>query len=193
MNSPLAESGTTDRSARWLFAAGFWGAAEATLFFIVPDVLTTYRALPRFRDGFFACLAALAGALLGGILLFWFARHSPTAAHDWITAVPGASEALAHTARADFDADEWLALFRGSFTGRPYKLYVLSAADSNASLPLFVAISAVTRLTRFSVSTGCAWILARALRDQLSLPAWRRLLLAAWFIFYVIYFFRLAH
>ncbi|GEM_PF-3959884 len=43
-----------------------WGFAEATLFFIVPDVWLTLVARERLRTGLIASLYSLAGALAGG-------------------------------------------------------------------------------------------------------------------------------
>ena len=46
--------------------AAIWGAAEATLFFIVPDVFLSWLALSDRRQALIACLYALLGALVGG-------------------------------------------------------------------------------------------------------------------------------
>ncbi|MCE3289658.1 MAG: hypothetical protein K0R83_1670, partial [Caulobacter sp.] len=44
-----------------------WGVAEATLFFVVPDLLIGYLALTRgFRAGAWASLLAATGAVIGG-------------------------------------------------------------------------------------------------------------------------------
>jgi hypothetical protein len=50
----------------WLVAAAVWGLAEATLFFVVPDVLLTWLAAFRPRVACKAVVACLAGALAGG-------------------------------------------------------------------------------------------------------------------------------
>ncbi len=44
-----------------------WGFAEATFFFIVPDVLLTLIALKNWRLATRACLWSLGGALIGGV------------------------------------------------------------------------------------------------------------------------------
>ena len=46
--------------------ASLWGFAEATVFFIVPDVLLSWLALRSPKSGLIACLFALLGALIGG-------------------------------------------------------------------------------------------------------------------------------
>ena len=47
-----------------------WGFAEATLFFIVPDVPLTGVGCRSLRAGLKAMSAALVGALLGGMLMY---------------------------------------------------------------------------------------------------------------------------
>src|SRR5437868_1692315 len=65
-------------SRRW--AALAWGYAEATLFFLVPDVLLSWVALRDPRAAGVACFWALAGALLGGATMYaWGAADPGTA------------------------------------------------------------------------------------------------------------------
>jgi hypothetical protein len=49
--------------------AALWGLAEATLFFIVPDVWLTLITVWSPRKALIACLFALLGALAGGALM----------------------------------------------------------------------------------------------------------------------------
>ena len=44
-------------------AVAVWGFAEATLFFIVPDVLLSYVALKNLRAALLTCFIATGGAL----------------------------------------------------------------------------------------------------------------------------------
>jgi len=84
---------------QWL--AFFWGLAEATCFFIVPDALTSRMVLTNPRRALHACLASLAGALLGGALLYSSGanlalRTQLLAGMDWL---PGISPDLIEKAR----------------------------------------------------------------------------------------------
>ena len=56
------------------FIVFFWGLAEATLFFIVADVGLSIIALKDKRKGVVACLYALAGALIGGTIMFYWGQ-----------------------------------------------------------------------------------------------------------------------
>jgi len=61
----------------WHLAAFLWGFAEATLFFIVPDVLLTLLAV-RFgwRRAIMPLLFCLSGAVVGGAVFFGASAHS---------------------------------------------------------------------------------------------------------------------
>src|SRR3546814_12347528 len=65
------ESGQATRAAHAVSL--LWGFAEATVFFVVPDVWISRRALSSWRAALRGCGFALAGALVGGVLLY-FAR-----------------------------------------------------------------------------------------------------------------------
>jgi len=61
----------------WSLWAGFaWGFAEATLFFIVPDLLLTFIALYSFRRSVKVLAFILLGALVGGTLMFCAGQRS---------------------------------------------------------------------------------------------------------------------
>src|SRR5687768_13543988 len=60
----------------WLVAAMAWGFAEATLFFLVPDLVVGWIALRSPRRVLAPSVAASAGAVVGGLLVYanagWF-------------------------------------------------------------------------------------------------------------------------
>ena len=57
-----------------------WGFAEATVFFIAPDVWLTVASRKRLRPGLIASLYALFGALLGGTLMYLWGRSDRSSA-----------------------------------------------------------------------------------------------------------------
>jgi len=84
--------------------ASLWGFAEATLFFIVPDVLLSWLALRSRRTAFLACLYALAGALVGGTAMWVWGRFDPQTARQLIASLPAIDTAIiasAHQQLAD--------------------------------------------------------------------------------------------
>jgi membrane protein YqaA with SNARE-associated domain len=171
-------------------AAALWGFAEATLFFVVPDVLLTDRAATSLRAALAACLWSLAGALAGGAAMYAWGASAPERALAALDAVPGVGPAMIVKVEADVRRHGVLALFAGPLTGRPYKVYAVQAARSGTGLPLFLAVSVPARLGRFLLLTLAAGALARGPLRR-SPPRRVRLGLAVfWAIFYVAYFWR---
>src|SRR5260221_13820741 len=72
----------------WILWLGlFWGFAEATLFFIVPDVLLTLVALFSFRRSAQLMACILVGAVAGGRVGFFFGEKKPPQAKTMV--LPG--------------------------------------------------------------------------------------------------------
>lgn len=179
-----------DPSPRWLWLAFAWGLAEAVFFFIVPDVLTTRLVLQRARTGFLACLTSLAGALLGGLLLFELSKGNALL-FSMMDCVPGISPTLIEQARLGLEERGLLALFAGAVGGIPYKLYAVQASSAaSANLAMFLLVSAGARFGRFMFATGLAWLVGATLRS-LAISTRLRLHAIVWFVFYVFYFLRM--
>ncbi|MBL9216166.1 MAG: hypothetical protein JNG83_11875 [Opitutaceae bacterium] len=173
--------------------AGAWGLAEATFFFLVPDVLLSRLALQRPRLAFAACGTAVAGALLGGVTLFAFGQDGPTraallAAADWL---PGISPALVEQARSGLAQHGLVALFTGVLAGVPYKLYAVQAAEAGIGWAGFIAVSLAARFARFAAVTAFAWFLGERVLRGLSPAGKRRVHAGGWTVFYVLYFWRM--
>lgn len=167
-------------------AASLWGLAEATLFFIVPDLLISYLALTRgFRAGAWASLLAATGAALGGAVIFLWSAQQPAIAYRAVEAVPAVSEQMIADARADIAASGWfVAAMKGPLTSTPYKVYALLAPQSGAPLAAFAPAALPVRLPRFLFVTLCFGLIGHLLRERIG----RRILLAAftsgWLLFY---------
>ena len=163
-----------------------WGFVEATLFFIVPDLLISYLALTRgFRAGAWSSLWAAVGALVGGAIVFLWSAQQPTAAYRAVEAVPAVSEQMIADARADIAANGWfVAAMKGPLTSTPYKVYALLAPRSGASLAAFAPAALPVRLPRFLLVAGTFALAGHLLRHRID----RRILLAAftsgWLLFY---------
>src|SRR5436190_22833846 len=71
-----------------------WGLAEATFFFIVPDVLLTLIACRTIKPALKATVAALIGALAGGTIMYTFGYHKSVGARAFLDQVPAISMAL---------------------------------------------------------------------------------------------------
>lgn len=143
-------------------AAALWGFAEATLFFIVPDVLLSFVALRCLRAAWIACLFATAGALAGGALMYAWGSASPEDAVAALDRVPAVSVEMVERVRSDLERQGLWALMVGPFRGTPYKIYAVESAGLGVSLPVFLAVSVPARLVRFVlVSLIAAWLSER--------------------------------
>lgn len=126
-----------------------WGFAEATLFFVVPEVLITWVALDRLRRALSACLFALAGALVGGALMFtWGAiRHAQAVAV--VDLVPAVSSDMLAAVAQTLEERGASAMIPGAFIGRPYKAYAVQAPGAGIGLAAFLLATVPARLLRF--------------------------------------------
>lgn len=180
----------TRRPARNDGLAFGWGFAEATFFFIVPDVLTTRLAMHGLRPAMRACAIAWLGAMLGGALIFGLARDAAVAVglRSAFEVLPGISPTLIDRAQSSLQADGLTALFAGALGGVPYKLFAWAAAQNGSGWLPFLLFSAAARFGRFAITTLGAGIIARLLHRKF--PPDRILLLhvAAWIAFYGWYF-----
>jgi len=167
-----------------------WGFAEATLFFLLPDVFLTALAARNLHAAVRATLSALAGALLGGTLMYACGHAAPERARALLDAVPAVSPALLASVRAQLDAHGLLAMALGPVRGTPYKIYAVEWEARGGSLPAFLLVSVPARWLRFVLTTvaaaGAMRVLApwtgRSARVELTPVA------LAWVGVYAVYF-----
>jgi membrane protein YqaA with SNARE-associated domain len=136
----------------------FWGLAEATLFFIVPDVLLTLVALFSFRRSARVLTCILLGALVGGTVMFSFGAKEAPEATSAVMQVPFVSAAMFEKTQQSFQHDGIWALTKGPGNGIPYKVYAVQAGK-HSGLLLFLLVSLLARLERFALF----WLIAGAI------------------------------
>ena len=125
-----------------------WGFAEATLFFIIPDVVIAWAALSGWRSGLRMLLAALAGALLGGLILYAIVVAPPAATVATITEVPFVGRAMIERVADRYRSLGAAAILLAPGNGIPYKVYAALAPPA-ADPFSFVLLSIPARLARF--------------------------------------------
>lgn len=170
-------------------AALFWGFAEATFFFIVPDVLLSWIALDRIRAAWAACLWATLGALIGGAVMYAWGAVAVNTASATLDYVPAISPQMCDSVAEQIRTQGAGALFVGPLTGTPYKIYAVQAGGAHLGLLPFLLISVPARLVRFALVTGLT-ILVCYLFPRLTLFARRSVHVVLWTIFYAWYFSR---
>jgi len=173
----------------WIAAAALWGVAEASFFFIVPDVLLTAAALRLgLRRALVLCLVAAGCAALTGAGLWFWAGHDVAAAQSAMLHVPAVGPDLIARVHGEFESAWPLRLLLGAMSGVPYKLYAVEAGSRHIPLLLFVPVSVIVRLFRFALTAALAaaagGLLRRFNRPKLVKPFW----LAAWCLVYLVYF-----
>ncbi len=167
-----------------------WGLAEATIFFILPDVLLTRLALRDPRSALRAGLSTLAGAVIGGTLL-WFIVHENhdrtqvvLNTLDWI---PGITrDLMVRTAQA-LHTHGFLALGTGALLGQPYKLFAVHAGAQEVALTTFLLASVAGTAVRIALTTTLAWLAGRVFAAK-PLDFVLRLQLWLWMGLYAAYF-----
>lgn len=143
-----------------------WGFAEATFFFLVPDVWITLLATTGFKKGLRACFLALAGALAGGLLIYLlgvYYREPILIFYDYLPAIGLEMQERVALELAEKGAP---AVFAGPASGTPYKIYAVQAAESGLGLTPFLAISVPARLFRFLAALLGGQALAFLLRKK---------------------------
>ena len=172
-----------------LWLAGLWGFAEATLLFIVPDVLLTWIAVRHgTRQAVMASFVAVAGAVLGGVVMYMWAVHDPALARAVTSAVPAISNSMVSEVGADVQNRGATAIFAAGFTGVPYKIYAVECGAAGIGMAGFVLATSVARLARFLGSVFLAAGLARLMARRFAPATVSRTLVICWIGFYAGYF-----
>ena len=132
-----------------LVIALLWGLAEGTLFFIVPDVYLGLVALLHWRKGLLATLAAVAGAMIGGAIMYALAVNNGTAMTQLLVLVPLISPEMVRTAAAQMQVGGLGAMLRGPLHGIPYKIYAVQAGRQHLPFLPLLLMTIPARLERF--------------------------------------------
>jgi len=171
-----------------LAAALVWGFAEATLFFIVPDVLLTLVAVIAPRRAVAATLAALAGAMAGGALMHRYAAADPAAARALVDAVPAVTGAVVDRARALLAGGLFEGMVRGSVSGLPFKIFAVETGAEGGGLGVFIAAALPARALRFALAVTVTRTLVltvfRSVPHRGQIAIWA----AFWIVLYAVYF-----
>ncbi|MEM7431738.1 MAG: hypothetical protein AAF351_07340 [Pseudomonadota bacterium] len=168
--------------------SGGWGFAEATLFFLVPDIWLSRLALQNYKTGLVACLWALVGALIGGSVMWLWGATQIDHARSAVELVPAINAELIDTTRAELETNGIVALFVGPLLGIPYKIFAMEAAALGLSFVLFFVVSVPARLIRFVIVVSMAAAAAQIFRHRASLRTLQWIHAGIWIAFYTAYF-----
>ena len=165
-----------------------WGFAEATLFFIVPDV---WLSVVAFRHGpgraVVACIPTTVGALAGGVLMFLWGTLDPQAARPVLDMIPAIGERTIDSAREALAQDGLIAMAVGAFSGVPFKIFASQAPAAGISLAPFLAVALAARMARFLIVAVFAGWIGRELARRAGARRALWLLAGFWVLFYGFY------
>jgi hypothetical protein len=174
----------SSRHALWLGAG--WAAAEAALFFIVPDVWLGFVALYAPRRMPRTLMAIIIGAALGAIALYLATLVVGDGLSNVITAIPGIDQADLQQARTELAEQGAVAFLHGILVALPLKLYVHASALLGVGLGdvvVFTVINRIERLLVFGLLMACVGWLGRPVIARWPLAA-AFLYALAWVTFY---------
>lgn len=167
--------------------AFLWGFAEATLFFIVPDVALSIIALKGSDVGLVASLYALAGALTGGAVMFYWGKADIEKVTRILHRIPAIPAKDIQKVRDSLQRSGVSAIFFGPLFGIPYKIYA-SYAHLITTVFIFLLISIPARGVRFVLTALITpYLFARFLPDA-PYVLQVQIVTVSWFMFYLMYF-----
>lgn len=131
-----------------ILVAFLWGLAEATLFFLIPDIFLGFVALFNWRRGFLSTAFAVIGALIGGVVMFSLAINHPQLMNRILTTIPLINQEMVDSVRDAILSTGVISLITGPLQGIPYKVYAVQAGQQGLPIPLFLIMSMIARLER---------------------------------------------
>jgi membrane protein YqaA with SNARE-associated domain len=168
-----------------------WGFAEATFFFVVPDVWIGLLALFSWRAGLRAVVLAVMGAVLGGALIYGVgAQFDPDRSAQLLDAVPAISPGMVERVEEEMREHGPASMLLGPLRGTPYKIYARTAGVQEQPLGSVLLWTIPARSARFAlvaaVAALCGWLVRRITpRTGWLLGPY----LLAWTVFYAGYLF----
>ena len=189
----MNSGGAFDRFARGAIAqwgAFAWGVAEATAFFIVPDVWLSSIGCRSIRKGLRATTWAILGALVGGLIMYGIARHTPDSARQFLTHIPAIHPPLLERVQSQISDRGCIAVLLGPTEGIPYKIYAVEWGARRNDAVTFALITIPARGIRFALSVllsgGIGRLLAPWTKRRANVEL--TILILFWVTFYTFYF-----
>ena len=174
-----------------LVLAAIWGFSEATVFFIVPDAIVGLIALHHPRKALWAGGAAVAGACVGGVLLYAIGSQIGDDLRGVMDAVPAIYPEMLDRAHDALVEDGGMAIVNAPSQGIPYKLYATEWALLGWGLPslvLWTIPARAIRIVGFGILMGIAgWLFRRRIEKRPG--AWTLAYGVAWAGFYAYFWF----
>jgi membrane protein YqaA with SNARE-associated domain len=132
--------------ASWLL--GIVSFAESSFFPVPPDVMLIPMSLARPERAYFYALVCTITSVAGGLLGYLIGLLLYDSVGQWVIQLYGYADKVENFRDAYREYGAWIILLKG-LTPIPYKVVTLTAGFAAFSLPLFLALSVVSRGVRF--------------------------------------------
>lgn len=199
---PDGQGGASDPPPSWVrwvvgspgvALAFLWGLAEGTFFFIVPDVAISLVTMLEPRRAWRHIVAAVAGSVVAGMILFSWSSRDPGNARGAVAKVPFVTAGMFAQVHASHRMRGPRAIFLGPLSGIPNKIYAVEAPEFLDSR-VFLGWTAPARAERFLIAWAGFGIAGTFLRRS---SRWTTSQLAIlygsfWVLFYCFYWSRIA-
>lgn len=172
-----------------IWISALWGFAEATLFFVVPDVIVGAVGLYRPRKALAAGVAAVGGAIVGGTVVYLVGTGVGDGIRDVMQTVPSIRPGMLMQARQDLLDLGGRAMFLGPSPSIPYKIYATEWSLLGWGLPALLAWTIPDRAVRIVsiglLMAGVGVIFRRHIQGHPRF--WLVLYAGSWTAFYIVY------
>ncbi|MFC1512037.1 YqaA family protein [Candidatus Latescibacterota bacterium] len=145
-------------------ALGIMAFAESSFFPIPPDVLLIALAIGIPKLSLRYSLVCTVGSVVGGMFGFFIGMAFFELVGVRILEFYGVMDTFEMVREMYLRYDVWFVGIAG-FTPIPYKVFTIAAGAFGMNFPLFVAVSAVSRGTRFFILGGLIWKFGQPIRS----------------------------
>ena len=125
-----------------------WGFAEATAFFIVPDVYLGLVALFNWKRGVGAMAAAVIGAMAGGSIMYSLGMERLSGMNQFLDQIPLINAGMVSDIAMKMQAEGLVTMVNGPLRGVPYKIYAVQAGGQSLPYLSFLFMTILARVER---------------------------------------------
>lgn len=135
-----------------------WAAAEAVLWFVIPEFLLLLIIFMKVRHKTNLLVYDIIGTVIGSII-----GLSIHMSHSFMLSLPYVYEGMFTKVHEWFGSMGIWGLINQPFSGVPYKVFLNMAPDFGLNILLFLVLALVLRIGRYAVFYGLFWLAYPAL------------------------------
>ena len=168
--------------------SGIWGFLAAILLFIVPDVYLTCVGITSYKRSLLCCLSAMLGTLIGGTIMYFWARYNFYQVNSLLILLPGISQELVRQVQDALVRHGLVEMLWGPIRWIPYKIYAGLSGAASLNYLGFILLSIPFHLLRYFVFASIGAFLNRTFFRWFFPVIKYSLVVIGWGIFYFFYF-----